>query len=212
MTGQRWLAPLDATTRLSRAQLRAYQAALVERELAARARLSATTAPSAATPRECPTRPYEQEDRAMPENMTVVVGNLTDDPELRYTPNGVAVTNFRLAVTPRVKDKDGSWRNGETTFVPVNVWRETAVNVAESDIGKGSRVVVCGRLRTRSWETEVGERRSVTELDADEVAPSLRFHIVKDVHKPDRSRDPAGPDRARGREHVRAVEPDDVPF
>ena len=148
----------------------------------------------------------------MPENMTVVVGNMTDDPELRYTPNGVAVTNFRLAVTPRVKDADGSWRNGETTFLPVNVWRDSAVNVAESDIGKGSRVVVTGRLRTRSWETVAGERRSVTELDADEVAPSLRFHIVKGVEKPDRSRDPAGRDRTAERDQGRGLDPDDMPF
>jgi single-strand DNA-binding protein len=84
----------------------------------------------------------------MPENVTVLVGNLTDDPELRYTPNGVAVTNFRLAVTPRVKDPGGGWRDGETSFIPANVWRDTAENVAESDIGKGTRVVVTGRLRT----------------------------------------------------------------
>ncbi len=204
--------PLTGMTRLSRAQQRVYHARLVERGLAERARLATRTQTPAPPAREssCSTHPPERKDSAVPENVTVVVGNMTDDAELRYTPNGVAVANFRLAVTPRVKDRDGSWRNGDTTFIPVKVWRDTAVNVAESDIGKGSRVVVCGRLRTRSWETDAGEKRSVTELDADEVAPSLRFHIVKAVEKPDRSRDPVGP--GRGRDQVRAVEPDDMPF
>jgi single-strand DNA-binding protein len=78
------------------------------------------------------------------ENVTVLVGNLTDDPELRYTPNGVAVTNFRLAVPPRVKDPGGGWRDGDTSFIPVSVWRDTAENVAESDIGKGTRVSPAG--------------------------------------------------------------------
>ena len=96
--------------------------------------------------------------------------------------------------------------------MPVNVWRESAVNVAESDIGKGSRVVGTGRLHTRSWATDAGERRSVTELDADEVAPSLRFHIVKGVEKPNRSRAPAGRDRTAERDHGRGLDPDDLPF
>ena len=146
----------------------------------------------------------------MPDNITVMTGNLTDDPELRYTPNGVPVTNFRLAVTPRIKDANGGWRNGETTFLPVNVWRDMAENVAES-LSKGVRAVVTGRLRTRSWETDDGQKRSVTELDADEVAPSLRFHVIKGIEKPDRTRDPVreAPDRQRD---TPALDDNDVPF
>ena len=120
------------------------------------------------------------------DNLTVLVGNLTDDPELRYTPNGVAVANFRLAFTPRIKDANG-WRDGETSFIPVNVWRDPAEHVTQS-LHKGDRAIVAGRLRTRTWETDAGDKRTVTELDADEVGASLRFHIVKDICKPHRSR------------------------
>jgi single-strand DNA-binding protein len=111
------------------------------------------------------------------DNQVILVGNLTDDPELRFTPNGAAVANFRLAVTPRVRDGD-SWKDGETSFFRINVWRQMAENVAES-LTKGSRAVVVGRLRTRSWETPEGEKRSVTEVEADEVAPSLKFATAK---------------------------------
>jgi single-strand DNA-binding protein len=111
------------------------------------------------------------------DNQVVLIGNLTDDPELRFTPNGAAVANFRLAVTPRVRDGD-NWKDGETSFFRVNVWRQMAENVAES-MTKGSRAVVVGRLRTRSWETPEGEKRSVTEVEADEVAPSLKFATAK---------------------------------
>src|SRR6266566_496395 len=111
------------------------------------------------------------------DNQVMLVGNLTDDPELRFTPNGAAVANFRLAVTPRVRDGD-AWKDGETSFFRVNVWRQMAENVAES-MTKGSRAVVVGRLRTRSWETPEGEKRSVTEVEADEVAPSLKFATAK---------------------------------
>src|SRR5687768_18413557 len=102
----------------------------------------------------------------------MLVGNLTDDPELRFTPNGAAVANFRLAVTPRVREGD-AWKDGETSFFRVNVWRQQAENLAES-VGKGARVVVVGRLRTRSWETPEGDKRSVVEVEADEVAASLK--------------------------------------
>src|SRR6266566_1327846 len=102
------------------------------------------------------------------DNQVMLVGNLTDDPELRFTPNGAAVANFRLAVTPRVRDGD-AWKDGETSFFRVNVWRQMAENVAES-MTKGSRAVVVGRLRTRSWETPEGEKRSVPEV-AEAVAP-----------------------------------------
>ena len=111
------------------------------------------------------------------DNTVTLIGNLTDDPELRSTPNGAALANFRLAVTPRVKDGD-SWRDGETSFFRVNCWRQQAENVAES-LGKGARAVVIGRLRMRSWETDAGEKRSVVEVEADEVAPSLRFATAK---------------------------------
>ena len=111
------------------------------------------------------------------DNQVMLVGNLTDDPELRFTPNGAAVANFRLAVTPRVRDGD-NWKDGETSFFRINVWRQQAENVAES-LSKGSRCVVIGRLRTRSWETPEGEKRSSTEIEADEVAPSLKFATAK---------------------------------
>jgi len=111
------------------------------------------------------------------DNQVMLVGNLTDDPELRFTPNGAAVANFRLAVTPRVREGD-SWKDGETSFFRVNVWRQQAENVAES-LTKGNRCVVVGRLRTRSWETPEGEKRSSTDVEADEIAPSLKFATAK---------------------------------
>jgi single-strand DNA-binding protein len=111
------------------------------------------------------------------DNTVTLIGNLTDDPELRFTPNGAAVANFRLAVTPRVKDGEG-WRNGETSFFRVNCWRQLAENVTES-LGKGARAVVIGRLRMRSWETDAGEKRTVVEVEADEVAPSLKWATAK---------------------------------
>ena len=106
-----------------------------------------------------------------------ITGNLTDDPDLRFTPNGHAVANFRLAVTARVRDGD-SWRDGETSFFRVNVWRQLAEHVTES-LTKGDRAVVIGRLKSRSWETPEGDKRSVVEVEADEVAPSLRWAVAK---------------------------------
>jgi single-strand DNA-binding protein len=111
------------------------------------------------------------------DNQVMLVGNLTDDPELRFTPNGAAVANFRLAVTPRVREGD-SWKDGETSFFRINVWRQQAENVAET-LQKGARCIVVGRLRTRSWETPEGEKRSVTEVEADEIGPSLKFATAK---------------------------------
>jgi hypothetical protein len=96
---------------------------------------------------------------------------LTDEPDLRFTPNGTEVANFRLAVTARIKDGD-TWRDGETSFFRVNVWRQLAEHVAES-LAKGDRAVVIGRLKSRSWETPEGDKRSMVEVEADEVAPSL---------------------------------------
>ena len=110
------------------------------------------------------------------DNFTVQIGNLTDDPELRFTNTGTAVANFSLAVNTRVRDGD-TWRDGETHFFKVNVWRDQAENVAES-LRKGHRAVVVGRLTTRSWETPEGDKRHVTEIDATEVAPSLKWAIA----------------------------------
>ena len=111
------------------------------------------------------------------DNQVMLVGNLTDDPELRFTPNGAAVANFRLAVTPRIREGD-SWKDGETSFFRINVWRQQAENAAET-LQKGARCIVVGRLRTRSWETPEGEKRSVTEVEADEIGPSLKFATAK---------------------------------
>ena len=111
------------------------------------------------------------------DNFTVQVGNLTNDPELRFTNTGTAVANFGLAVTARVKDPDGAWRDGDTHFFRVNVWRDQAENVAES-LAKGHRAVVVGQLKTRSWETPDGDKRTATEIDATAVAPSLKWAIA----------------------------------
>ena len=113
----------------------------------------------------------------MSETHVTLTGNLTDDPELKFTPNGVAVASFRLAVTPRVRDGE-TWRDGETSFFRVNVWRELGEHVADS-LAKGDRAVVIGRLKARTWETPEGERGTVVEVEADEVAPSLRWAVAK---------------------------------
>lgn len=107
------------------------------------------------------------------ETMITVVGNLTGDPELRFTPSGAAVANFTVASTPRTYDKQaGEWRDGESMFLGCSVWRQAAENVAES-LQKGMRVVVQGRLKSRSYETREGEKRTVFEIDVEEVGPSL---------------------------------------
>jgi single-strand DNA-binding protein len=113
----------------------------------------------------------------MSDNSVTLVGNLTDGPELRFTPNGTAVASIRLAVTSRIREGD-SWKVGETSFFRVNVRRDLAEHVAES-LSKGDRAVVVGRLRARSWETPEGERRSVVEVEADEIGPSLKFATAK---------------------------------
>ncbi|AGG67924.1 single-stranded DNA-binding protein [Corynebacterium callunae] len=107
-------------------------------------------------------------------NITVV-GNIVADPELRFTPSGAAVANFRIASTPRTFNRQtNQWEDGEALFLTVNVWRQAAENVAES-LSKGMRVIVTGRLKQRSYETREGEKRSVFEVEADEVGPSLSF-------------------------------------
>jgi single-strand DNA-binding protein len=107
------------------------------------------------------------------DNQVTLTGNLTDDPELRFTPNGVAVANFRLAVDQRVWDTDG-WKDGEPSYFRVSVWRDQAEHVSRS-LHKGARCVVVGRLRSHSWETPEGQRRSAVEVHAEEVGMSLRF-------------------------------------
>ncbi len=115
-----------------------------------------------------------------------VIGNLTDDPELKFTSSGVAVAKFRLASTPRFMDKaSGEWKDGDPLFLACTVWRQAAENVAES-LQRGARVVVVGRLRQRSYETQQGEKRTVVELEVDEVGPSLRYATAK-VQKMQRS-------------------------
>jgi single-strand DNA-binding protein len=108
-----------------------------------------------------------------------VVGNLVADPELRFTPSGAAVANFRVASTPRVLDKaTNEWKDGESLFITCNVWRQYAENVAES-LTKGMRVIVTGRLKQRSYETREGEKRTVVELDVDDVGPALKSATAK---------------------------------
>lgn len=113
------------------------------------------------------------------ETQITVIGNLTADPELRFTPAGAAVANFTIASTPREFDRQASeWKDGEALFLRCSVWREAAENVAES-LTKGTRVIVQGRLRSRSYDTKEGERRTVMELEVDEIGPSLRFASAK---------------------------------
>ncbi|MEX0874958.1 MAG: single-stranded DNA-binding protein [Actinomycetota bacterium] len=108
-------------------------------------------------------------------NQVTLVGNLTDDPELRYTPTGVPVANFTVAINRRQRDPvTNEWKDGETSFIRCNVWRQQAENAAES-LTKGTRAIVVGRLRQRSWETQEGQKRSVTEVEVENVGPSLEW-------------------------------------
>jgi single-strand DNA-binding protein len=113
----------------------------------------------------------------MADTHVAITGNLTDDPEVTFTPNGAAVCNFRLAVTPRIREGD-TWKDGETSFFRVTAWRQLAEHVGDS-LSKGDRVIVLGQLRARSWETPEGERRSVVEVTAEEVGPSLKWATAK---------------------------------
>jgi len=113
------------------------------------------------------------------ETVITVIGNLTSDPELRFTPSGAAVANFTVASTPRTSDRQSQeWKDGEALFLRCNVWRQAAENVAES-LTRGSRVIVSGRLKQRSFETKEGEKRTVVELEVDEIGPSLRYATAK---------------------------------
>jgi single-strand DNA-binding protein len=120
------------------------------------------------------------------ETPITVVGNLTADPELRFTPSGAAVANFTVASTPRTFDRQSNeWRDGEALFLNCSVWRQAAENAAES-LTRGMRVIVTGRLKARSYETREGEKRTVFEIDVDEVGPSMKYATAK-VTKTSRS-------------------------
>jgi single-strand DNA-binding protein len=113
------------------------------------------------------------------DTVITVVGNLTADPELRFTPSGAAVANFTVASTPRTFDKNSNeWKDGEALFLRCSVWRQAAENVAES-LQKGMAVIVQGRLKQRSYDTKEGEKRTVYELDVDEIGPSLKWATAK---------------------------------
>jgi len=125
------------------------------------------------------------------ETPITVVGNLTADPELRFTPSGAAVANFTVASTPRTFDRQtNEWKDGEALFLNCSVWRQAAENAAES-LTRGMRVVVSGRLKARSYETREGEKRTVFEIDVDEVGPSLKYATAK-VTKTTRSGNQGG--------------------
>lgn len=120
------------------------------------------------------------------ETTITIIGNLTNDPELRFTPSGSPVANFTIASTPRTFDRQANeWKDGETLFMRAAVWNEPAENVAES-LTKGMRVVATGRLKSRSYETKEGEKRTVIELEVDEIGPSLRYANAK-VNRSQRS-------------------------
>ena len=113
------------------------------------------------------------------DTVITVIGNLTADPELRFTPSGAAVSNFTVASTPRRFNKQsGQWEDQEALFLRCNIWRQAAENVAESLV-RGARVIVSGRLNQRSFETREGEKRTVVELDVDEIGPSLKYATAK---------------------------------
>lgn len=121
---------------------------------------------------------------AQGETPITLIGNVVADPELRYTPSGAAVANFRVASTPRAYNRDtGQWEDQEALFLTCNIWRDAAENVMET-LTKGMRVIVQGRLRQRSYETRDGERRTVYEIEADEVGPSLRFASAQVTRNP----------------------------
>ncbi|WP_076263958.1 single-stranded DNA-binding protein [Intrasporangium flavum] len=113
------------------------------------------------------------------DTVITIIGNLTADPELRFTPSGAAVANFTVASTPRMFDRQSNeWKDGETLFMRCSVWRDAAENVAES-LQRGMRVIASGRLKSRSYETKEGEKRTVVEMDVDEIGPSLRSATAK---------------------------------
>ncbi len=154
------------------------------------------------------------------ETVITVVGNLTSDPELRYTQNGLAVANFTIASTPRNFDRaSNEWKDGEALFLRASVWREFAEHVASS-LTKGSRVIVTGRLRQRSYETKEGEKRTTIELEVDEIGPSLRYATASISRAASSGRGGSGSDEPWGAAPAvgadpwgaPGVAPDDTPF
>jgi single-strand DNA-binding protein len=124
-------------------------------------------------------RVMESRQMAAGDTQITIAGNLVDDPELRFTPSGQPVAKFRVASTPRFRDNStGEWKDGDSLFLTCNVWRQAAENVAES-LTRGMRVIVSGRLRQRSYETKEGEKRTVYEVEVDDVGPSLRNASAK---------------------------------
>jgi single-strand DNA-binding protein len=118
------------------------------------------------------------------DTIITLVGNLTDDPVLRFTPSGAAVANFTVASTPRAFDRaSNEWKDGDAMFINCSVWRQVAENVTES-LSKGMRVIVQGRLKSRSYEAQSGERRTVFEIDVDEIGPALRYSTAKVTRNP----------------------------
>ncbi|RSN52900.1 single-stranded DNA-binding protein [Amycolatopsis sp. WAC 04182] len=141
------------------------------------------------------------------ETVLTVIGNLTTDPELKFTPSGAAVANFTVASTPRVLDRaSGEWRDGDPLFLRCALWKQAAENLAES-LTRGTRVIVQGRLKQRSFETKEGEKRTVVELDVDEIGPSLRYATAK-VNKAGRSSGGTQSDGAWERTPVPAGNPE----
>jgi single-strand DNA-binding protein len=126
----------------------------------------------------------------MPDTHVTITGNLTDDPEVTFTGSGQAVCNFRLAVTPRVRDGD-SWRDGDTSFYRITAWRQLAEHIGDS-LAKGDRVLVTGQLRMRAWETPEGDKRQVVEVTAEGAGPSLRWATAKPERASKANGKPAG--------------------
>jgi single-strand DNA-binding protein len=147
----------------------------------------------------------------MYETPLTIVGNLVGTPELRFTPNGTPVANFRVASTPRFRDNaTGEWKDGSTLFLTCHAWRRLAEHMAES-LEQGMRVIVTGRLRQRSYETEGGEKRSAYELEADEVGPALSGATAK-VTKVSRSGNGNGNGQAAAADEASGDWPDEPPF
>jgi single-strand DNA-binding protein len=146
-----------------------------------------------------------------------LIGNLTHDPEMRFTPSGAAVTNITIAVSKRVKDQDGTWKDGPASFVRCSIWRQYAENVAES-LTKGDRVIATGHMHQREYETKEGERKSIWECEIEDIGPALRYSTARPV-KVERSNtqgDPvAGAQKVRNALHNdpwQTPQPDVAPF
>jgi single-strand DNA-binding protein len=145
------------------------------------------------------------------ETTITVIGNLTNDPELRFTPAGAAVANFTIASTPRTFDRNSNeWKDGESLFLRASIWREAAENVAES-LTKGMRVIASGVLKQRSYETKEGEKRTVIEFEVDEIGPSLKYANAK-VNRTQRSNNNGGGFKASNTGGFGGAADSEVPF